>query len=142
MRSRKLAAGSSLLELVFTLAVTSAAAGIAGSTISGLAGASYIQTARLRTLTTLLEARRRAYGNEATVQVDVASGAGSLTVHDPDGTSEEVALPPGVVVTGAPTTGRVRFFASSLADNATIVLGDTAGTGTASIVVNQRGLLR
>jgi type II secretory pathway pseudopilin PulG len=134
--------GTSLLEILFTLTVVSIAAGAAGSAIGGLSSATSVETARLRTLATLMNARRRAYTDEATVQVDVAAGSDALTVRNPDGTQVRIALPAGTIVTDSAATGRVRFFASSLAENATITLANTAGTQQAGIVVTQRGLIR
>ena len=134
--------GATLLEVLFTLAVVSTAAAMAGSAVRGLSLATSVETARLRTITTLLAARRRAYSDEATVQVDVAGGADALTLRNPDGTNVRVALPAGTTVAHSVAAGRVRFFASSLADNATIVLSDTDAVQQATVVVNQRALVR
>jgi type II secretory pathway pseudopilin PulG len=141
-RKRRRNCGATLLELLFTLAVVSTAAAMAGSAIRGLSRATTVETARLRTLATLLAARRRAYSDEATVQVDVAGGTDALTLRNPDGTNVRVALPAGTTVAHSVAAGRVRFFASGLADNATIVLADTEALQQATVVVNQRALVR
>jgi len=134
--------GLTLLEVLFALAVVSIAAGVAGSALRGLSRTTALETARLRTLTALLQARRRAYGREATCEVAAATGAVALTVRNPDGSTATVGLPPDTHVTHSVASGRVRFFASGLAENATIIVGTRDDTEQASVIVNQRGLVR
>jgi len=48
-----------MLEILFTLAIATIAAGAAGGAIAGLSRATAVETARLRTLATLLHAHPR-----------------------------------------------------------------------------------
>jgi hypothetical protein len=128
--------------MVFALTVTAIAAGMAGSGIDRLARATAVESARLRTLAALLDARRRAYADEATVQVDIPLGGTTLTIRNPDAQAVAIALPAGTLVEHSAASGKVRFYGTSLADNATITLADSSGSGRATIVVNQRGLIR
>jgi type II secretory pathway pseudopilin PulG len=140
--ARRTARGLALLEVLFVLAVTSIAASAAGGALRGLSRTTELETARLRTLTTLLDARRRAYGEEATCEVAAATGASTLTLRASDGSVQNVALPPDTHVTHSVASGRVRFFATGLAENATIVVGTRDDAEQASVIVNQRGLVR
>ena len=131
-----------MLEILFTLAIVSIAAGAAGRSISGLSRTTAVESARLRTVVTLLHARRRAYSSEATAEVAVATGVVALIMRDPDGSTSNVALPPDTHVTHSVASGRVRFFGTGLAENATILLGTLDDAQQSSVVVNQRGLVR
>jgi len=131
-----------MLDVLVTLVVVSITANIAGSAITSLARATVVETARLRTLRTLLRARRAAYGAEGTAEVAVAAGADALTLRNPDGSTLRIELPPDTHVAHAAASGRVRFFGTGLADNATIVLATLDDAQQASVIVNQRGLLR
>jgi hypothetical protein len=132
----------SLLELVATLGLATLVAGSAGAALAGLARAAAVQSARVRVMSALFEARRHAYATESTVEVTGEIGASSIDIRTEDGTSR-VALPAGTVVTRFPASHHVRFFASGLADNATIGLGiASGGAAEEQIVVNQRGLVR
>jgi hypothetical protein len=135
--------GTSLLELIAALGITTLAAGLCGGTFAGLARATAVESARVRALSALLAARRYAYAMEGTVEVTAHPGDGALTIHLPDATTVTETLPPGTVVTRAPANARARFYASCLGDNATFAVGSADGSESEeSIVVNQRGLIR
>ena len=137
------ARGTSLLELVATLGLMTLVAGGSGAALAGLARATAVQSARVRVMSALLEARRRAYAHEATTEVTGEIGATSISIRAEDGASHVASLPTGTVITRFPASGHVRFFASGLADNATIGLGSADGRAAEEqIVVNQRGLVR
>jgi type II secretory pathway pseudopilin PulG len=131
-----------MLEILSVLAIVSITAGVAGGATRGLARATAVQTARMHTMTALLHARRGAYAGETTCEVSAASGAAVLTVRNADGSTVSVPLPPETHVTRSLASGRVRFFGTGLAENATIVLGTRDDTQQATVVVNQRGLVR
>jgi hypothetical protein len=135
--------GTSLLELVAAVGVTAAIAGLSGGALSRLARATAVQTARVRVMTALLEARRRAYAAEATIEVRGEPNAASLTTRLPSDETFQTMLPAGTLITRFPASGHVRFFASGLADNGTVAVGSVDGTAAEEqIVVNQRGLVR
>jgi len=139
---RRLHRGFVLLDLVFALALVAVAAGMAGNAMHGLSRATAVETARLRTLSALLQTRRCAYRHESACEIAAASGATALVLRDADGADSTVSLPVDTRVIHSAATGRVRFFATGFAENATIVLGTQDGGQQTGIVVNQRGLIR
>ncbi len=120
---------------VLALASVGAAGVIAGA--RPLACALRVSAARGVLVSALLEARREAYALETPVAVQARLGDGFVTL-TPPGTPR--ALGSGIVLTAAPADGNVLFRASGLADNAT--LGLACDASTATIVVNQRGVVR
>jgi hypothetical protein len=134
--------GASLLELLTVLAVGAVLAGAASHSVGGLGNVFAVETARTRIVLALLDARRIAYAHERTVVVRVEPGAREVVV-DSDVEPAPVSLPAGISISSAPATRRVRFFASGLADNATIVVERDGEAGVRGrIVVNQRGSIR
>jgi hypothetical protein len=137
------ARGVSLLELVAAVGVTTLIAGLTGSALSRLARATAVQSARVRVMNALLEARRLAYATESTVEVTGAIGDAAVVIRTTDGESRAAVLPAGTAIMHFPASGHVRFFASGLADNATVTVGSAEGTAAEEqIIVNQRGLVR
>jgi Tfp pilus assembly protein FimT len=136
--------GFTVLELVTSLSIAALATVVATSALSTLISAGRLESARLRLVEMLLEARRAAFVDESTVEVRVEPGSGHvLVVRDATVTAEHM-LPHDVRISSAPTTHAVRFYASGLADNATIGLtAPGAGDGVhAAVVINQRGKVR
>ena len=136
--------GFTVLELLTALFVAALATVVATSALSTLISAGRLESARLRLVEILLEARRAAVVSESTVEVRVEPGSGHvLVVRDATVTAEQT-LPHDVLITSAPTAHAVRFYASGLADNATIGLATPgADDGTqAAVVINQRGMVR
>jgi prepilin-type N-terminal cleavage/methylation domain-containing protein len=134
--------GFTLLELLATVAIASLAAGLAvdaGSAWKHLAG---LEGARLTTVLALLEARRRAYLTEATAELAAEPGTKELVVTAAGLTPVRLALPAEAVVREISRSGRIRFFASGLAENATIRLGSGTSDDAVAVVVNQRGEVR
>jgi len=129
--------GATLLETCAVLAVsgTLSAAFLGG--LKPLACAVRVQAARETLVDALLEARRRAYAQEATVSVRARAGDTFVTLGWNHG---ERTLGDGVALASAPSDGDVQFRASGLADNATLSLACSAST--ASVIVNQRGVIR
>ena len=89
----------------------------------------------------MLEARRLAYRSDTDAAVALVD-AHTLELRSPDRDATSIRLPRGVSVVGAPSDGDVRFRASGLADNATLVLRSHRSVQEARIVVNQRGMVR
>ena len=135
--------GASLLELIAAIGVTALAATLSGGALARLGRATSVQSARVLVMSALLDARRRAYAADATTDVTVRAEDSVVTVHTAEGQSIASRLPPGSIITGSVASGRVRFFASGLADNATVTVGGTDGAAAEErVVVNQRGLVR
>jgi len=132
-----MAAGFSLLELVITLAMAGliVGAGVAGA--AALADSLSVEAARRVVIDALLEARRRAYLQESLISVRTPVAASFVEIAPPP---RHIDLPAGVAITKAPADAAVDFRASGLADNATVQLG--RGSASATIVVNQRGMVR
>jgi hypothetical protein len=128
--------------MLATVAITGLAAGLAvdaGSSWRHLAG---LESARLTTVLALLEARRRAYLLETTAELVAEPGASELAVTAAGLPPARLALPAEISVSEIPRGGRIRFFASGLAENATIRLGTARGSDAVTVVVNQRGEVR
>ena len=136
-RRRLARRGSTLLETCAALALCSAAALAAVSGVRPLVCAARVETARSALLDALLEARRRAYTEERSVAAEVKPGTGSVVLEPPGSTR---SLGDDVTITSAPADGSVDFRATGLADNATVTVACAAST--ASVVVNQRGVVR
>lgn len=134
--------GFTLLELCAVMALAALTATMAVAGLGALEHAGRLEGARLLVGLTLMRAERAAYASGETVEAVVAEGASEVVVRGPEGDVYRVALPAGVLVTAAPARSRIRFHASGLADNATVKLAEPGRRGEATIVVNQRGLMR
>ena len=134
---RKRCRGASILEACASLALAGAVAATAVSGLRGLDCGLRVEAARSSLVSFLAEARRTAYAGEVEAGLAVDQGRGGFLL-EPSGRRRD--LPGGVRVVAAPADGRVSFHASGLADNATIGLG--CGASVASVVVNQRGVIR
>jgi prepilin-type N-terminal cleavage/methylation domain-containing protein len=141
-RRRRGYRGFTLLELCAVMALAALTAGLAVAGVTALERAGRLEGARLLVGLALTGAERAAYASGETVEAVVAEGADEVVVRGPGTEVDRVALPAGVVVTAAPARSRIRFRASGLADNATVKLAEPGYPGEATIVVNQRGLLR
>lgn len=126
-----------MLEACAALALTSLAAFAVVSGMRPLSCAVRIAAARTVLTGALLEARREAYATESTVSVEARSGNAEVIV-TPPGSARP--LGDGISLTSTPSDGNVRFRGSGLADNATLSIACDAST--ASVVVNQRGVIR
>lgn len=129
--------GATLLEACAALALASALSGALLAGLRPLSCAVRVQAARNTLTGALLEARREAYAREGSVAVHAAAGDPALLL---SWNGARRALGDGVTVLSGPADGSVQFRASGLADNATVTLGCSAST--ASVVVNQRGVIR
>lgn len=129
--------GSTLLDACAALALSSLAAFAVVSGMRPLSCAVRVAAARTVLTGALIEARREAYATETTVSVQARSGEAEVIV-TPPGSAR--VLGDGVSLTSAPTDGNVQFRGSGLADNATLSIACDAST--ASVVVNQRGVIR
>ena len=134
-------AGFTLIELTVSLAIAGLAAAVAVGGLRTLVRAATLEQARLRLTLALLEARRSAYTSGGTAGVFIESDGRQLIIRRGDGAVTTVSLPAEVAVVAAPLRASVRFYASGLADNATIELA-TANGERATVVVNQRGMIR
>jgi hypothetical protein len=130
-------AGFALLDTCMALALTSLAALLLLSGLRPLACAASVEAARSTVVNALLEARRSAYAAERTVALE-ARRDGTEVVLQPGG--KRRALGTGVRLSAAPADGDVEFRASGLSDNATLTVA--CGEAMASVVVNQRGVVR
>lgn len=137
LRIRSGEQGATAMEACAALALASAATLAAMTGTRPLACALRVQAARTLLVDALLEARREAYARESTVSVRVGVGRDTVTM---SWTGASRLLGDGVTLTSAPADGDVQFRASGLADNATLALACSAST--ASVVVNQRGVIR
>jgi len=140
-------AGTSVLELVATMTFTMLVAGAGAASMEAFSRSIGVEAARLRVLGALVEARRTAYASEGTVEAAIPTGAHQVTLSRAGQVLSVHTLPRGTSVVHANATGRVRFFASGFAENATFTVGaDTDAADAAhderSIVVNQRGTIR
>ena len=129
--------GGSLLDTCAALALWSATALLVLAGVRPLACALRVQAARTTLVGALLEARRAAYAGETSVWVETRTGSGDVVVRPP-GIAR--SLGDGVTLTSGPSDGAVQFRATGLADNATVAIG--CADSTASVVVNQRGVIR
>ena len=96
-----------------------------------------VQAARQTLVDALLEARRRAYAQESTVSLRAKAGDGFVRM---SWSEAPRPLGDGVTLASGPADGDVQFRGSGLADNAT--LGLSCSASSASVVVNQRGVIR
>lgn len=131
--------GLSLLEVLVALAISSLAAAALAAAAGRTLDALRLGAARRTTVLALLDARRRAYLTHRASEVSARIGSDTFRVRSPAG-DQAYRLPPGVLVSGLPARGYVRFHASGLADNATIVLA--GGAAEVRVVINQRGRIR
>lgn len=136
-RRRHREQGATLLETCAALALASALSLALMAGLKPLACAVHVHAARETLTDALLEARRRAYATETTAVLKAKAGDGFVTTSW-SGTPRP--LGEGVTLASGPADGDVQFRASGLADNATLSLA--CSTSTASVVVNQRGVIR
>ena len=101
-----------------------------------------LEAARVTTLLALLEARRQAYLTEGTAELRAEPGATHVTVVTSGLAERRLALPAEVTVADVSRGGRVRFFPSGLAENATIRLALGSDAAGVAVVTNQRGEVR
>lgn len=124
------------------MALAALTAGLAVAGLTALGRAGRLEGARILVALALLGAERAAYASGETVEAVVAEGSSEIVVRGPGSKLDRVALPGGVIVAGAPARSRIRFRASGLADNATVRLAEPGYGAEATVVVNQRGLVR
>lgn len=135
------ARGFTLLELIATVAVVAVVSAAAAAGVRALTGAVTLESARVRLALAMMGAARSAYARQEPVEVIVEPGADHVTVRTVGREPATIALPAGARIESAPVARRVRFHASGLADNATIVIA-AGSTRTATVVVNQRATVR
>jgi general secretion pathway protein H len=133
--------GFTLLEVMASLGLATAVAGLGAVRLAELLASSRL-AASARTLATELRlARGRALAGEGPIDVHFDESAGTWIVIGADGeVLERRALPTGLTFVALPARRRVRFGGLGTAENATVTLG--AGTRRRDIVVNQRGRVR
>jgi len=129
--------GATLLETCVALALSSLAALAVLGGLRPLSCALRVEAARTTLIDALLEARRAAYEGETTALIAARAGDRSVVV-DPPGSQR--SLGDDVTLTTGPADGDVQFRGTGLADNATLSIA--CGAATASVVVNQRGVIR
>jgi hypothetical protein len=88
-----------------------------------------------------LASRRIAYTTERVVRLEALPGTTTITATVQDAELRAFELPAGTYVAAATSGGSVRFHPGGHADNATITLAGPSA-GTATVVINQRGLVR
>lgn len=126
-----------MLDTCAALALTATATLALLSGVRPLGCAIQVEAARATLRSALLEARRSAYLRADNTTVETTAGSNQVRVL-PAGSTR--SLGQGVVLTSVPADGNVQFRATGLADNATLRLA--CGGATASVVVNQRGVVR
>jgi hypothetical protein len=131
-----------MLEILATLALTAVCAQTGAGAMTVLSRSIGVEAARLRVMGALVEARRAAYASQQTVEVAAAAGERDVVVTRAGETLASYALPRDASIRRSNAAGRVRFFASGFAENATIVVGADDVADEPSIVVNQRGAIR
>lgn len=129
--------GATLLELAAAMSLGGLAAVAVLAGLRPLTDAARANAARAVLVEAMIEARRLAYRSEEPAAVSVPIGAVAVRIL-PSGRRFELGR--GVTVVAAPSDEAVEFRASGLADNATVTVA--AGRSTASVVVNQRGIVR
>ena len=132
-----------MIELIVatTLAATAAALLVGG--LRSIGRASSLASARRQVVATLQAARSHAYRSATPAQVRVQTGSRTLMLQR-DGLPDQARdLPAQTRIEEAPRRAAVRFFASGLADNATISVAIPGATGSpVRTVVNQRAMIR
>jgi general secretion pathway protein H len=133
--------GFTLLEVVASLGLAAAVAGLGAMRIGELLASSHL-AASARTLATELRlARGRALAGEGPIEVHFDERAGSWLVLSAAGDALwRHEVPTGLAFVALPARRRVRFGGLGTAENATVTLG--AGTRRRDVVVNQRGRVR
>ena len=129
--------GTTLLETAAALALAGIAAATALAGLKPLACAFEVEAARSSLVGALVEARRLAYATQSNVSLEAHAGDAEARLQ-PVGHLRGLAR--DVHFLSTPADGDVQFRASGLAENATLVIG--CGDSTASVVVNQRGVIR
>lgn len=129
--------GMTLLESCAALALSSLAALALLGGLRPLSCAFRVEAARATLVDALLEARRSAYEGEVGAAVGVQRGDSGVTLL-PAGARR--SLPDGVALSSVPADEDVQFRATGLAENATVAVA--CGASEASVVVNQRGVIR
>jgi len=141
VRAHRPSCGFTLVELLAGLAVTVVAIASLATAARALGRRAELAASRRCMVAALRDARRQAYLSREAIEVAVHEGDRELRVRA--GNHEHtVPLPYSAYVARAPSSGRIRFFASGLASNATVELAGPDGEPRASIVVNQRGKIR
>jgi prepilin-type N-terminal cleavage/methylation domain-containing protein len=133
--------GFTLIETLVAVAIAAIAARTTVLATASLA-ASLRVGASTRTLAqTMRETRARAMAEGESLDVVFDAPTSRWTVRTLDGSIRRAEpLPDPVRFLSLPARAGVRFTATGMADNATIVLGTSRSTGR--IIVNQRGRVR
>ena len=133
--------GFTLLEVVASLGLAAAIAGLGAVRLRELLASSRL-AASARTLATELRlARGRALAGEGPIDVHFDESARTWEVRSTAGdVLARHALPAELAFVALPARRRVRFGGLGTAENATVTLG--AGTRRRDVVVNQRGRVR
>lgn len=134
------AQGHTLVELAAALSIATVAATGVVSGATSLRDAVTLLSARQQVAGALEYARRESYRRAVAAELRPDSSGRTLHVTIA-GSPERVFRLQRSRVIDQPTRGHVRFFASGLAENATITIA-TASGGEADIIVNQRGEIR
>lgn len=134
--------GYSLLELVSVLAIASIVALTLSTALRSLDRAARLESARVSVALAALASRRRAYSDNRSVRLETRSGATVLTAHTQTGPPMTFPLPNGTHLASGPAHGAVSFRPTGYADNATIHVAVAGSDRRASVVINQRGLVR
>ncbi|MFN2427635.1 MAG: hypothetical protein ABR587_14435 [Candidatus Binatia bacterium] len=129
--------GATLLDTCAALALSAVAAVAVVSGMRPLSCAVRVGAARTVLVGALLEARREAYAGGATVVVEASEGDNAVVVRPPGSARP---LGDGILLSAVPADGNVQFRPTGFADNATLSIACDAST--ASVVVNQRGVIR
>lgn len=134
------AQGHTLVELAAALSIAAVAAIGVVSGATSLRDAVSLLTGRQRVAGALEYARRESYRRGETAELRTDSNGRTLRVTIAGVSGREFTLQRSRVI-DRPARGRVRFFASGLAENATFTIAAASG-GEADIIVNQRGEIR
>lgn len=141
MTAYRVERGASLAELLAVLALVGIATTTTLSGIGAWQAQARLQSAQRQVTQALIRARLSAYTRAADARV-VVTAPTALELQRDGRPTQTISLPPDVVVASAPADNDVRFRASGLADNATLVLRNTATANEVKIIVNQRGVVR
>lgn len=141
VRAHRSFAGFTLVELLAGLAVTVIAIASLATAARALGRRAELAASRRCMIATLRDARRQAYLSRDVTEVAVHEGDRELRVRA-GGRERTIPLPYSAYVARAPSSGRIRFFASGLASNATVELAGPDGGPRTSVVINQRGRIR
>lgn len=132
--------GFTLVELLATLAIGIVALSMLSAGARRLANGARLETSRRLVVRVLTSAAQSAYATGETAAVQTQRNANTLSLKREGLDAIHLNLGTGIRILDAPASEHTRFFASGSADNATVTLGNAAGS--ASVVVNQRGGIR